>query len=151
MATLDRRGIMDAGTLLTAASVIGAFGTAALVFRLERELHMAERGEPRWIPWADWLMIVATVMSFLIVTALLLFPTAALHVASGCLAGAAMMAAGYPFAIFAHYRLLFGGKRQGPRTNPEGAECLLVLLSIVLATIAAVCTFVVSGGGLTWR
>ena len=51
---------------------------------------------------------------------------------AGC-AATSMMVAGYIFGILAHYRLLFGKGRTGPRDNPEPAERWIVILSVVLA------------------
>ena len=54
----------DSGTLAGVASVIAAFGAAMLFFRVQREITMREQDERNWIPWADWLLVVATLVSF---------------------------------------------------------------------------------------
>ena len=48
------------------ASTIAIFGSAMLVFRVQREMEMAGKGERNWIPWADWLLLGATITSLLL-------------------------------------------------------------------------------------
>ena len=119
------------------AAIIAGFGSAMLFFRIERELRMSEEGEVTWIPWADWLLVAGTLVSLLLV----IFPIVGLKsrpslLASLPMAGCAatsIMVAGYIFGILAHYRLLFGKGRTGPRDNPEPAERWIVILSVVFA------------------
>jgi len=130
----------DAATLTTVATIVSGFGIAMLFFRIQRELQMHEQLEPKWIPWADRLLIVATLISLLLV----IFPLVAfsatsivvLRLASAACAAASLMVAGYVFGILAHYRLLFGGHREGPRKNPEPPEKVVVFASIAVALLA---------------
>jgi hypothetical protein len=127
----------DSGTLSTVASIIAGFGVAMLFFRIQRELHMGERDETVWIPQADWLLIAATLISIVLV----ILPLVSLDLRgskvaklpySACAASSVLLA-GYVLSILAHYRLLFGRKRSGPRDNPEPAERRLVVLTSVIA------------------
>jgi hypothetical protein len=130
----------DAATLTTIASIVSGFGIAMLFFRIQRELQMHERLEAKWIPWADRLLIAATLISLLLV----IFPlvafsatsTVVLRFASAACAAASLMVAGYVFGILAHYRLLFGKQREGPRDNPEPAEKVIVYAVIAAALLA---------------
>jgi hypothetical protein len=128
---------MNDGMLADIAAIIAGFGSAMLFFRIDRELRMGERNEVTWIPWADWLLIAATLVSLLLV----ILPVVALDSrpgllenlpAAGC-AATSIMVAGYIFGILAHYRLIFGRNRAGPRGNPEPAEMILVFIAAVLA------------------
>ena len=130
----------DAATLATIASIISGFGIAMLFFRIQRELQMREQLEFNWIPWADRLLIGATLTSQLLVV----FPLVAFSATStvvvkcasaGC-AAASLMAAGYVLGILAHYRLLFGKRRKGPRVNPEPAERVIVFAVVTAALLA---------------
>jgi hypothetical protein len=135
---------MDTGALLTAASIVGAFGTSVLTFRIQREIDVQRSGGPSWIPWADMQMLAATVMSLAVVAVLLAVGSESspiLRLASAGLAAAAVLAAGYPPAVLAHYRLLPGSSREGPRSNPELTAGLLVLLSAALALAAAAAAY----------
>src|SRR5262245_48512820 len=131
---------MDAGTLLTAASIVGALGTSVLVFRLQRELQVAENGGHTWIPWADRLIIAAISLSFLVVVVLLISrsPTI-IGLASAVVASAAVLGAGYPFAVLAHYRFLRPPINKPQRTNPEGVERHIVIICAVVAVLVALC------------
>ena len=129
----------DVATLATVASVIAGFGAAILVFRIQRELQAHEQLEPQWIPWADRLLVVATLVALLLV----LLPLVAASNRPGYMAqlpaaactAAICMVAGYILAILAHYRLIVGRRRSGPRANPEPAEKWLVLVSIAAAVL----------------
>jgi hypothetical protein len=132
--------MIEDGILADIASIIAGFGSAMLFFRIERELRMGERNEVTWIPWADRLLVSATLISLLLV----IFPLVTLSSrpgilenlpAAGCSA-VSIMVAGYIFGILAHYRLIFGKNRSGPRDNPEPAERRLVLLAAALAAVA---------------
>lgn len=127
----------DSGTLSTVASIIAGFGVAMLFFRIQRELHMGERDETVWIPQADWLLIAATLISIVLVILPLvsidLRDSAVAKVPYSACAASSVLLAGYVLSILAHYRLLFGRKRSGPRDNPEPAERVLVVLTVVIA------------------
>ena len=124
---------MDSGTLANFASVIGAFGAAILIFRIQRELHMGEQGERVWIPLADWLIIIATLVSLLLVIIPLVTVDAAsphyLKLPMAACGAAAVLVSGYVFAILAHYRIFFGRSRTGSRSLAEPLE-------IVFSTVA---------------
>jgi hypothetical protein len=129
----------DAATLATIASIISGFGIAMLFFRIQRELQMHEQLEVNWIPWADRLLITATLISLLLVIfPLVTFGTTSsvLGFASAACAAATLMVAGYVPGILAHYRLFLGSQRKGPRKNPEPAEKVVVLAVIAAALLA---------------
>ncbi len=100
---------------------------------------MDELGEPNWIPWADWLLIAAGMISLLLV----ILPTVAIRPdssiyqllpASACSVSSVLLA-GYTPAILAHYRLMWRGNRAGPRENPEPAERYIVALTVAIAVV----------------
>ena len=119
----------DGGTLATIASVTSAFGSTALLFRVQRENDMRSKDERVWLPIADWLLLIATLTSLLLVLVPiaagqpLAFPSAASAMSSVCVAG-------YVPSILAHYRIVLGGARRGPRVNPEPSELILVMLTV---------------------
>jgi len=51
----------------TIAAIVAGFGVAMLFFRIDRELEVDEGGRQIWIPWADWLLIGATLCAIVIV------------------------------------------------------------------------------------
>jgi hypothetical protein len=124
----------DAGTLANIASVIGAFGAAMLYFRIQRELSIEKEGEPIWLPWADRLLIAATIISLIFVI-LPLTSFASLRLPSAAGGAAAILVAGYPPAIMAHYRIWFGRDRKGTYKNPEPAERVWVWLTSTAALL----------------
>jgi hypothetical protein len=134
----------DTQTLGTVASIITTGGVTMLFFRVQREQEMKRRGEPNWIPVADWLLLGAAVTAIVLVLMPLLLsdseffgrrvPTA------GC-AAALVALVGYVPALLAHYRLAFGtAGRTHARGNPEAPEGEIV----VGTTAVAVVLFVVS-------
>lgn len=132
----------DSGTLATIASVITAFAVPMLFFRIQRELQMHEKLEINWIPQADWLLMAAAWVSMLfVVLPLVAFPpTSVVHriVPPAACGAAALLVVGYTLAILAHYRLILGRRRDGPRTNPEPAERVVVIATVVTAFAASV-------------
>lgn len=110
---------------------------AVLVFRIQREAAMHEKEQIVWIPLADWLMIAATLAVLLLAILPLVTVgwSAVNKLASGACAAGSILVAGYVLAILAHYRLVFGTRRTGPRTNPEPAERFLVWLTMMLAAL----------------
>src|SRR5258708_39254179 len=122
----------DAGTLASFASVIAAFSAAMLFFRIQRENDMRQRGEVVWLPVADWLLVAGTVLCLLLVIVPVV--TFANRTLPSAAAGApALLVAGYIPAIMAHYRIVFGSQRTGPRDNPEPAEGAIALVTSVAA------------------
>lgn len=130
----------DPSSLATLASIFAAFGAAMLFFRIQRELKMEESGEINWIPWADWLLVSATVLSLLLVVVplVILPPRSALGaVPFAAVAASAVLVVGYIPAILAHYRFILSGGRTGARDNPEPSERFVVITVAVLAAAAA--------------
>jgi hypothetical protein len=127
----------DSGTLVTIASVIAAFGAAMLFFRVQREILMKTKGERNWIPWADRLLVAATLLCllFVILPLVALDPNTTIYkaVPSAVSAASAILVAGYPFAILAHYRFILAGSRTRKRDNPEPSEKIVVLLTALAA------------------
>lgn len=145
--------MIGTGVLVGVAVMIVTLGFSVLIYRIQRELKMHERGEIVWIATADWLMVVATAVSILFV----LLPVSIGDVsAQGRLPTSAAafgltLTLGFVPAILAHYRLILGGSRQGPRTNPEPGEALVVaatlVTAILVAAVVALCgTGKVAGG-----
>lgn len=139
----------DTSSLASFASIFAAFGAAMLFFRIQRELKMEESGEINWIPWADWLLVSATVLSLLFVVlplAILPSRSALAAVPYAAVAASAVLVVGYIPAILAHYRFIFSDEDGGeskPRTNPEPSERIIVIAVVVLALTA--------GGAALWR
>jgi hypothetical protein len=153
-----------ASDLLVVASIVAGFGVAIFAFRLSREVEMERQGELTWIPWADRLIIGATLISLLTVIApIIVLGSAnprALCVARASILMSLILVAGYIPSILAHYRLLCGRRRRdsrqrhwamapewrdGPRTNPEPAECVLVLVTVALGVAAFFATLLFVG------
>jgi hypothetical protein len=138
--------MVDIGILSTIAAVIAGFGIAGFVFRIQRELAMQDAGENTWVPWADWLLIGATIGTLvLVLVPILLFNSSKFLgrrlPAAGCSA-ALVSLAGYIPGLLAHYRLVFGASRSGSRTNPEPAERVVVITSGALSVVAFVASLV---------
>lgn len=123
---------MDAGTLANVASIIGSFGAAMLYFRLQRELYMREKGEVSWLAAADWLLIASTLLSLLGVVVPLASGSST-RIPTALAGTAAILISGYIFAILAHYRIVFGQRRDGSRENPEPIEALFIGITSVAA------------------
>jgi hypothetical protein len=128
--------------LVTVASIITGFGIAMLFFRIQREIDMHSKGETIWIPSSDWLMIYAILISLLLV----ILPAILNYNSTGLFAkiprassiASIILVIGYIPGILAHYRLIFGMKRKGPRENPEPPERLIILATKFCSIVAFV-------------
>jgi phosphoglycerol transferase MdoB-like AlkP superfamily enzyme len=133
----DRIG---AGDLIALAAIIIGFGSTIIAFRIQREVAMDEKGERLWVPWADWLVLLAIALCVAFVIFLLARVTPCrIAFASAAGASAIVLEAGYIPSILAHYRILFGKdrtKQRLPRERGEPAEMVFVTLTVVLAVIA---------------
>jgi hypothetical protein len=163
--------MIDDATLAAIGAAIVGFGIVAFVFRVQRELDVRERGAqpqaalerlipdyakpdepgtPTWIPWADRLLIGAVTAAIVLV----LFPISLAgsvsslwgrQLPAAVCSGSAMALAGYIPALLAHYRFgRFGRKAVNFRQNPEPAERVIVIASVILGVAAAVGSFVLT-------
>jgi len=131
----------DVGAITTIASIIAGFGAAMLFFRIQRELQMAENLERIWIPVSDVLLIGATLISLLLtlLPLMVIVPIpgfAPVRLARASCAASILLLAGYVPSILAHYRIILGARRRGPRDNPEPAERTLAALTVSVAALA---------------
>jgi hypothetical protein len=51
--------LLSRGDLIAIAAIVIGFVLTVIMFRVQRELYMRDKGEPNWVPWADWLIIVS--------------------------------------------------------------------------------------------
>jgi hypothetical protein len=143
---------------LTVAGILSGFGITVLMFRIQRELDVEEKWGPdfTWLAWADYLVIIATLLSLLLVV----LPLTIFHeqtkwsvpLASASCAAASVLLAAYPFAIIDHYRIEWGKSRWGDlrkfrqgdefhweklngRGKGEPIERKIVIGAIALATL----------------
>ncbi len=128
--------------LIAIAAIVMGFGITVIMFRLQRELEMRDKGEPSWIAYSDRLILSSIFISlFLVFLPIFVLPTPlSITLAhAGCFA-AVVLQAGFIPSILAHYRLGFGKNRTGPRENPEPKERLFVWLSAAVAILGSVLT-----------
>ena len=87
------------------AGVIVGFQVTVITLRLNREIEMGDRGERTWIPVADYLNLA----SFLVtLVAVFVLPAVGIGTVDGARVAfglAALLLAGWPFAILGHYKL----------------------------------------------
>ena len=125
--------MIDSNTLSGVAVGVTAIGVAIIIFRIQRELRMSEKKETTWVAFCDWLAIVATILSllFVILPVVVGDPATQGSLPSAAAAMGVVFLIGWILAVLAHYRLIFGKNRTGPRTNPEPAEGILVVIFAV--------------------
>ena len=127
----------DGNILAGVAGGVAAIGVTILIFRIQRELRMHEKGEITWVAFCDWLVIVATIVSllFVILPVVVGDPATQGPLPAAAAALGVILMIGWIPSVLAHYRLILGKNRTGPRTNPEPAEGLLVILFGVLGLV----------------
>ena len=131
---------MDTSALLTVASIISGFGITIFTFRLQREIQVMERNSKVWIPWADFLVIAAVMVSLLIgilpIIVLSSPPKLIYQIANGACAASIVMLAGYVPGKLAHYRFILAKNTPKARQNPEPSERWIVIMFLCFAVTA---------------
>lgn len=137
--------MIKVGALLTVASIISGFGITVFVFRIQRELKMKDKDEQIWIPWADFLIIGAVWAALLLVILPLLIISniteMVIRFSKAVCSSASILLACYMLAIMAHYRIIFGKRRSGPRNNPEPSERIIIIGAVILALLVFLLVF----------
>ncbi len=133
------------GILITVASIITGFGITMLFFRIQRELDMSAKGEPIWIPYSDWLMVCAILISLILVILPGILDSVSLgwlsRIPKAASIASIILIIGYIPGILAHYRLIFGRGKIGPRYNPEPPEKIIVLATAICSAVALISVF----------
>jgi small-conductance mechanosensitive channel len=141
--------MIDAGSILTVASIVAGFGVTVLMFRIQRELDVStenwrqrkpdveSQGLPTWLTVSDFLAIAAVIIALLLAVVPLLrselVSAGGLSQAAAACSAATVLLAGYVPSILAHYNFLFGLHKQRPYiTLFEG---LFSLATVVFALI----------------
>jgi len=142
---------------LTVASILTGFCISVFMFRIQRELGVRDRHPdwPNWLAWADYLIMLAIVLSVvLVILPLVAVPSpsrTAYSVAAASCAAASILLLAYPFAILDHYRIEIGtwrtreGEKPQERHKSEPVERIIVIGAAALAAIAFITTI------LTWN
>ena len=80
--------------------------------------------EITWIPWADRLVLIASLAALRVIAVILIAGPLPLVIRVGRadISSAVIALIGYVFAIFARYRVILAGSRAGERENPEPSE-----------------------------
>ncbi|HLK09063.1 MAG TPA: hypothetical protein VKV30_14000 [Candidatus Angelobacter sp.] len=139
MTQSDAGGVfLNQGDLIAVSAIVIGFGVTAIMFRVQREIHMGEeQNEVKWIAWSDWLIFGSVLLAlFLAVIPLLAFSYRS-FAAAACTA-AIILQAGYIPAILAHYRIDIGRGRDIkdlPRERGEPAEKWIVCVSGIVALV----------------
>ena len=101
-----------------------------------------ERNSKVWIPWADFLVIAAVMVSLLIgilpIIVLSSPPKLIYQIANGACAASIVMLAGYIPGILAHYRFILVKNTHSARQNPEPSERWIVIMFLYFAVTAFV-------------
>lgn len=131
----------DPSTVASVGSIVSGFGVAAFLFRLQRELQIAEKNhilpekdrERNWIPVADWLIFGAVLLALLFGVRPLLGPgepsAETLRGAERACSASVVLLSGYLPAILAHYNFIYGLEKTRP--NPTVLEIIFVILTVV--------------------
>jgi hypothetical protein len=132
---------------LTVASILTGFCISVFMFRIQRELRVRDRhpGWPNWLAWADYLIMLAIVLSVvLVILPLVAVPSpgrTTYSVAAASCAAASILLLAYPFAILDHYRIEIGTWRtkqgESPQTRHKGEplERIIVIAGVAIAAL----------------
>jgi hypothetical protein len=112
---------LNQGDLIAVAAIVIGFGLTTIMFRIQREIEMRDKGETVWVAWSDYLIFGSVFLAvFLVVIPLLVFSSRTLAPAAS--AAAIILQAGYIPAILAHYRIICGKARDKEKIAREQGE-----------------------------
>lgn len=95
--------------LWTAGGLLLGFEFSAIAWRISREVEVARAGDITWLPYCDWLVLFAMIVSGgLFLVPILLDSTVGLRFLLGLVI---VLLVSYPFALAGHYELYVPGKR----------------------------------------
>ena len=120
--------------LVTFVCAVVTVGWGRFAWRVKRELAMKGAGEVVWLPWADRLLLGATIFCLLFV----LIPLVRVEQSSLPTAAAgstAILLVGYIPACFSSLSIFPPTDRDGPRENPEPAEGIIVKATAFVAVV----------------
>ncbi len=129
---------LPANDLVAVSAIIFGFGVAIFIFRLQREISVMEN-HPDWpirLAWADYLILISIALVSAGLITLLASPFSTL-LPRIFASDSVLLQLGYIPAIFAHYRIVVGARRTGPRQTGEPAERFIVIGTILVATTYA--------------
>jgi hypothetical protein len=120
-----------------------------LIFRVQREVQIKEQNDDSasWIPWADRMLLVATMIALLLGVLPILFGQfirgPAVLLAPSALVAAVIMTSAYALALLAHYRLWpFSGERE--MVPGEAPERVVVLVGSAVGIVGAIIYWIAS-------
>jgi hypothetical protein len=118
--------------LWTVASVILGFQITAFIFRLQRETSL--RWEERHFPACEYLNLVSIALSVAGVFVMPLVWRVHPSTVKGMFTAAMSLFAFYPFAVAAHYKILFRGTAAGNSdTFCSPLEAMLSVMALLIA------------------
>jgi hypothetical protein len=119
----------------SAAGFLIALELGAFSWRLSREINMSERGEPTWLPVAEFLNLAAMVVAVVGVFILPIAGFRSSRLPRVLLGVSLVLFVGHAFALAGHYELFTPGPRSRPAPYATLQEWIAVGASILLAML----------------
>ena len=139
---------IEAGNLISVASIVAGFGITVIMFRVQRELSIQESRPTlrSTLAWSDYLIIASVFLALLGSVEVLLLDPAVPHylqaVAAAACAAAVFLQVGYIPGILFHYGIRYGRNSTiDDRQSGEPGERAIVILSAVVALLVAAWVF----------
>ena len=129
------RAPMELKDVWTAAAVLMGFQLTGFAWRLAREMEVDQAGGVNWVPPADYLNLASLVATAFGVFVLPITGLISPDVAECVFGFAVVLFAGYPFALLAHYSLLFNRGTRLPGKYSTKQERLVVASTILAAVL----------------
>ena len=127
--------------LWTAGAVLAGFQTAALTWRINREITMENGDERTWVTLADGVVGASFVLLVVGVFVAPLAGSASAGMAAKFLGLAMMLFAASPFVLAGHYNLYCSWGKEGCRPRATNQEWLAAGISAALVVAGAVWVF----------
>jgi hypothetical protein len=127
--------------LWTAAGVLLGFQVTAFAWRISHEADVADRGDVSWIPLADFLNLIAMVVTAVGCFVLPGSSLVSIQVASKLLGLSTILFVGHSFSLAAHYELFNPRTKRTYRYFPPQERVAVFSVSVAAVMYLAVAFF----------
>lgn len=122
---------IDFSDLSTAGGVLLGFQVTAFAWRVAHEAQVADEGKLSWIPPADYLNLLAMVVTALSVFVLPAVGTIAVESVARLLGFGALIFVGHSFALAGHYELFNPRTKRSYAYFPLQERIVLLVVAVI--------------------
>ena len=127
---------IDISELWQAAAILLGLQATSFNWRIQQEAAVADRGDIKWLPPADWINLIAMMLCVALVFALPAIGLVDVKFARMAFGLIAILVVGHSFALAGHYELFTQGKRTYRYFPPQEKWAVFLIAIVACAYIA---------------